>query len=102
VVSALLSRNYAKKFENLNTLLPWVIGIISQQLAGSRKSSGLRGEDLINAVIQGLEEEAGEIIKSGKSSREDIFKAEVLKKVVDILKKQVTQKKGTIHRVSVE
>lgn len=102
IMSALLSGNYRKKIENLNVLLPWVISIISKRLSSSRGHSYMAGENLVNAVIKGLEEEASEIINNNKSSREDIFKAGVLKKVVEILKKQMREKKGDFRKVSIE
>ncbi len=102
VLSALLSGNYRKKIENLNVLLPWVINIISRRLTSSKKQTYTDGENLINAVIKGLEDEASEIINNKKSTREDIFKAGVLKKVVEILKRQMKEKKENLRKVSIE
>lgn len=102
IVSALLSGNYRKKIENLNVFLPWLISIISRRLSSLRGHTYTDGENLINAVIKGLEEEASEIINNHKSDRDDIFKAEVLKKVVEILKKQMRVKKENFRRVNIE
>jgi hypothetical protein len=102
VMSALLSGSYRKKIENLNVLIPWVISIISKRLTSSKNRTYSDGENLINAVIKGLEEEATEIINNKESTREDIFKAGVLQKVVDILKRQMKEKKGELHRVSID
>lgn len=102
VMSALLAGNYRKKLENLNVILPWVINIISKRLTSSKKHTYTDGENLINAVIKGLEEEASEIINNKKSSREDIFKAGVLQKVVEILKRQMREKRGGFQKVILE
>lgn len=104
IISALLSGNYQKKFENLNALIPWLIGIISKRLNAfkTKRDSSVDGENLINAVIKGLEEEASEIINNRKHTKEDLFKAEVLHKVVEILKKQMREKRENFRRVSIE
>lgn len=102
VISAILSGTYRKKIENLNALLPWLIGIITSRLTTTRKAGSGDGEKLVNAVIKGLEEEADDIINNPKSSKEDIFKATVLQKVVEILKRQVREKRGGLHKINIE
>lgn len=102
IMSALFAGNYKRKLENFNHLLPWIIGIISTRLNLTKKRELLDGEKLVNAVVKGLEEEADDIINKKGVTKEEIFKAGVLKKVAVILKKQIEVKKEELQRINIE